>query len=207
MYIVFEGIVGTGKTTHSKKLFDFLKVKYPKKEIVWTREPGGTEISQKIRKIVQGTTFNEEMCPECEAYLYASSRAQTLRTIVKPTLESEGIVISDRSFITSLAFQGYGRDMGIEKIMQINKVAIEGFIPDLVVFLDYDVKECISRTYDGDEDKFERFGADFFEKVKDGYTEVSKLSIFKNRWVNVKLENASIEKNFECILKSIKDRI
>ena len=84
MYIAFEGIVGTGKSTQSKKLYDFLKEQYPSKEVIWTREPGGTEIAQKIRECVQGTEYGEEMGPVCEAYLYAASRAQALRTVVKP---------------------------------------------------------------------------------------------------------------------------
>ena len=104
-YIVFEGIVGTGKTTQSKKLYQYFKKQYPRKKIIWTYEPGDSEIANEIRKIVQGTNFNEKMDSICEAYLYASSRAQTLRTIIKPVLEKNGIVIADRSFITSLAFQ------------------------------------------------------------------------------------------------------
>lgn len=83
MYIIFEGIIGTGKTTQSKRLFEYLKEQYKDKEVIWTREPGGTEVSDEIRKVVQGTDFEEHMDPICEAYLYASSRAQSLRTVVK----------------------------------------------------------------------------------------------------------------------------
>jgi dTMP kinase len=204
MYIVFEGIVGTGKTTLSKKLYDYLKSKYPKKEVVWTCEPGGTEIAQKIRKCVQGTKFNEDMDPICEAYLYAASRAQSLRTIVKPIIEKGGIAISDRSFITSVANQGFGRDLGVKRALKINEPAVEGIHPDLVVFLDVAPKIAITRVHDGNGDKFERFGIDFYKKLRKGYKKISKMKMFKNKWVDVKLENDAIEKNFKIILKAVK---
>ncbi|MBU0534893.1 MAG: dTMP kinase [Patescibacteria group bacterium] len=204
MYIVFEGIVGTGKTTLSKKLYDYLKEKYPRKEVVWTREPGGTEIAQKIRECVQGTNFNEDMDPICEAYLYAASRAQSLRTIVKPIIEKGGIAIADRSFITSMANQGYGRELGVKRALKINEPAVEGIHPDLVVFLDVDPKIAITRVYDGSGDKFERFGIDFYRKLHSGYKKISKMKMFKNKWVNVKVEKDSIEKNFKLILKAVK---
>ncbi|KKU11155.1 MAG: Thymidylate kinase [Parcubacteria group bacterium GW2011_GWB1_46_8] len=90
MYIVFEGIVGTGKTTQSKRLFEYLKDRCLDKKIIWTREPGGTKISDAIRTIVQGTAFEENMEPICEICLYAASRAQSLRTVVKPVLDEGG---------------------------------------------------------------------------------------------------------------------
>jgi dTMP kinase len=105
MYIVFEGMVGSGKSTQSKRLFDYLKEKYPDWNIIHVREPGSTIIAQEIRLLAQAREFEEEMYPICEAYLYAAARAQLLHTVVHPTLDAGGIVISDRSFITSLAYQ------------------------------------------------------------------------------------------------------
>lgn len=105
MYIVFEGMVGSGKSTQSKKLFEYLQVKYPERKIIHVREPGSTIIAQEIRLLAQSRVFEEEMDPICEAYLYAASRAQSLRHMVKPTLDAGGIVIADRSFISSLAYQ------------------------------------------------------------------------------------------------------
>lgn len=204
MYIVFEGIVGTGKSTQSKKLYDYLKRKYPNKEIVWTREPGGTEISQKIRECVQGTKYNEEMDSVCEAYLYAASRAQALRTVVKPVIENGGIVVSDRSFITSLAFQGYGRGTGISTTLKINKSAIESITPDLVIFLDLDPDLSIIRLFDKNGDKWERLGVEFFHKVRKGYLKISKMKMFKNKWLNVKVTDAPIKQNFNLILRTLK---
>lgn len=125
MYIVFEGIVGSGKSTQSKKLFEYLKEKYPDRNVIQVREPGSTIIAQEIRLLAQSRVFEEEMDSICEAYLYAASRAQSLRHLVRPTLESGGIVVADRSFISSLAYQGEARGIGLDRIMEINHYAIE----------------------------------------------------------------------------------
>lgn len=182
IYIVIEGIIGTGKSSNSKALSDYLKEKYPQKEIVYTREPGGTEIAEAIRCLVQGTEFKEEMDPICEAYLYAASRAQSLQKIVKPVLDAGGIVISDRNFITSLTNQAFGRELGFEKVFEINKQAIEGFYPDLVIQLELDIETALSRTFDHKADKFERLPKEFYERVVEGYKFLQNHEMFKDRW-------------------------
>lgn len=204
MYIVFEGIVGVGKTTLSKKLYSYLKEKYPAKEVVWTCEPGGTEIAQKIRECVQGTHYKEEMDSICEAYLYAASRAQSLRVVVKPIIEKGGIVIADRSFVSAFANEGYGRGDGVQKIFRINKIAIGNTYPDLVVFLDQDPKLAISKVSDTEGDKFEKYGLYFYNILHNGYKKISKMKMFKGKWVNVRVEKDSVEKNFKVLLKAIK---
>ncbi len=173
-YIVFEGIVGSGKTTQSKLLYQWLKDKYPKKTVIWTREPGGSEVAESIRKVVQGTDFKELMDPVCEQYLYAASRAQTLRTVVRPVLESGGIVVADRSVFTSFTNQGFGRGMGLAKVLEINRAAVEDLWPDKVIYLSVPVKTGLSRTRDGGGDKFEKYGDDFYRKVVRGYRYVRK---------------------------------
>lgn len=154
-YIVFEGIVGSGKTTQSKLLAERLKA-------TWTREPGGSEIADAIREIVQGTEFGETMEPVCEAYLYAASRAQTLRAIVKPILDKGGTVVADRSVFTSLTYQAVARGLGMETILEINKIAVGDIWPDKVFYIDLPVEMALARTADTVGDKFEKFGPDFF---------------------------------------------
>jgi len=204
MYIVFEGVVGIGKTTLSKKLYQYLKRKYPDKKVVWTYEPGGTEIAKKIRECVQGTQYTEEMESICEAYLYAASRAQSLRAIVKPVIDKGGIVISDRSFVSALANEGYGRNDGVQRIMEINENAIGKIFPDLVIYLNLDPKLAISRVSDSKGDKFEKYGLDFYNKVVKGYKEISKMKMFKNKWINVDVTAKTADENFKVLLKSIK---
>ena len=184
-YIILEGVVGTGKTTQANNVFEYLKNKFPDKKVVLTREPGGTEIAEAIRKLVQATKFEEKMDPICEAYLYASARAQLLRKLVKPVLDQGGIVVSDRSFVSSLAYQGYTRGIGINKVLKVNKTAIENTNPDLILFLELDPEIGLSRTFDKEGDKFEQENVDFFRKIEQGYIEVSQLPEYKGKWVNI----------------------
>lgn len=105
MYLVFEGIVGSGKSTQSKRLVEYLRQKYPEREVLHVREPGSTPIAEDIRHLAQGKEWDEVMDPLTNAYLYAAARAQTLRTVVTPALRNGKIVVSDRSFLSSLAYQ------------------------------------------------------------------------------------------------------
>lgn len=206
LYIVIEGTIGTGKTTQSKKLTNWLKEQYPNKEVTLTREPGGTEIAENIRKAVQGTKYEEEMDPICEAYLYASARAQSLRKIVKPTLDKNGIVVSDRSFLTSTANQGGGRDIGIETILEINKSAIKGFIPDIILYFDLDIEKGIKRVFDEEGDKFESLGVGFYTKVKSSYTEMSGKKGYFKHWINIDASGTE-EEVFERIKNSLENLV
>jgi dTMP kinase len=199
VYIVLEGVVGTGKTTQAKKLFYFLKDKFPDREIILTREPGGTEIAEAIRKLVQGTEFNEEMEPICEAYLYASARAQSLRKIVNPVLDKKGIVISDRSFLSSTAYQGYAKGLGIDTVLDINKTAVADFQPNLILFLKLDPAIGLSRSFDKKGDKHEKEGVEFFRKIEKGYLKLSKKY---NQWKNIDA-SGNEEEVFENIKKEV----
>ena len=203
VYIILEGVVRTGKTTQSTKLYEYLKKKFPKREVVLTREPGGTEIAESIRNTVQAAKFNETMEPIAEAYLFAAARAQSLRKVVWPVLEKNGIVISDRSFISSLAYQGYAHGLGIKKILDINKIAIEKYMPNRVLFLDLDPAIGLKRKLDLDGDKFEHEGIEFFKKIELGYNKISEMHEFKNIWINVDA-TGSEEEVFNRILENIK---
>lgn len=206
LYIVFEGVVGTGKTTQSRKLEQYLSNLYPDRRVIWTREPGGTEIAESIRKLVQATEFSEEMEPICEAYLYATSRAQALRKIVQPVLSEGGIVIADRNFLSSLAYQGGGRELGIDTIFTINKFALGNIFPDLIIYLDINPEKGLRRTFDEVGDKFEKENLQFYQKIVDTYQEIAKLEQFKDIWFNINAEG-SIDKVFNRIINKIKSRL
>lgn len=203
MYIVFEGLVGAGKSEQSKRLYEYYLEKYPKKEVIWTREPGGSPIAEAIRTVVQGTKFSEEMDPICEAYLYASSRAQTLRRIVKPVLDKGGIVIADRSFFTSLSYQAFGRGLGPELVTNINQTAISSVIPDAIIFMDLDIKVGLSRTFDEAGDKFESLDISFFKKAYQGYKySRDNLKDFYKAWHDIDASGTRDEV-FASILKAL----
>lgn len=184
-YLVFEGVVGTGKTTQSKRLLEELKKRFPEKEIIWTREPGGSDIAEAIRVLVQGTPFTETMDPLCEAYLYAAARAQSLRIAVLPVLAKGGIVISDRSFCSSIAWQGFGRGLGLETILEVNKTAIKDLLPDLILEMDLDPEIGLKRTFDARGDKFETMPIEFFRSCVQGYRTLADHDLLKNRWQRI----------------------
>lgn len=181
-YIVFEGVVGTGKTTQSKRLLESLRRCYPEREIIWTREPGGDAVAESIRDLVQARQFSVPMDPICEAYLFAAARAQSLRSIIKPALARGAIVISDRNYVSSVAFQGFGRGLGAELILSINQDAINGCKPNAVIFIDTPTSIALARTHDRTGDKFEALDEIFFERVAAGYKFMSEHDSLKDVW-------------------------
>jgi dTMP kinase len=182
MYIVFEGLIGSGKTTQSKRLAAELQSRYPERKVLWTREPGGSDIAEAIRLLAQATPFGENMEPVCEAYLFAAARAQSLRSVIAPALANNGIVIADRSFASSVAWQGFGRGLGMEKVLDINKVAIEDHLPDIIVELDLNPAIAVQRTFDAKGDKFESLPLDFHERCREGYRALSAHPLVQDRW-------------------------
>lgn len=202
MYIVLEGVVGTGKTTQAKKLHEYFQRLYPQKEIVLVREPGGTEIAETIRNVVQAKLFNEEMHPLTDAYLYASSRAQSLNSLVKPTLDNGGIVIADRSFCSSLAYQGRAQWLGMERVWEINQHAVHDVMPDMVLFMDFDIETGLKRTFDAKGDKRERQNLWFFEKVYEGYNKLFEFPPTAHLMHRVDA-SGSIEEVFERVSNAI----
>ena len=202
MYIVFEGIIGTGKSTQIEKLYKYLKERFPQREVVLTREPGGTPIAEAIRKVVQGQVFEEEMELVCEAYLYAAARAQSLRKVVKPVMEKGGIVIADRSVFSSLTNQAFGRKLGFEKVYGINQEAVGDIWPDAVLYLNLPIEQGLVRAFDKGGDKFEKLGKDFYQEVAKGYKMVSQHKDFKDRWINIDASGTP-EEVFSRIIKAL----
>ena len=218
MYIVLEGIVGSGKSTQVRKLVEYLSChsglipesrflpsqEWRKRGVLSVREPGSTLIAEDIRHLAQKKEWeNEDMHPLTNAYLYAAARTQTLQTIVKPALEKWNIVISDRSFLSSLAQQGYTQWLGIERILEINREAMEWVFPDIVLYLDISADIALSRIFDEYGDKWEKMGKEFFESIIYGYEECEKLEIMKNRFIRVDASGDEDEV-FRRILEKLK---
>ncbi|HUS60452.1 MAG TPA: dTMP kinase [Nevskiaceae bacterium] len=170
LYIAFEGIEGCGKSTQCELLVARLRREFPKKEIVLTREPGGTEISEAIRNILLNPEISKnKMESLTEVYLFAAARTETLRKIVKPGLERGAIVVSDRCLYANLAYQGFGRELGVVRVWEINLPALEKTLPDLVVFPDVSVEVGFGRIRDREKDRMEKEEWEFHKRVREGY--------------------------------------
>lgn len=204
MYIVFEWSVWTGKTTQSKILVKKLQQEYPDREVLRVREPGSSPITNAIRTLVQATQFDEEMDALAEAYLYAASRAQSLNTIVFPALDRWAIVVSDRSFISSLAYQWYAMTWDIEAIWTVNKPIVNSRLPDVVFYFDMDVEKALARTFDTDWDKHESKGLEFFHKVEEWYQHVIQDARFSKliTRIDVSWDVEQVEEKIRRILKT-----
>lgn len=170
--IALEGPDGSGKTTQIQLLENYLKeLGY---EVVRTREPGGTEISEKIRKIILDND-NCNMSYMCEALLYASSRAQLVSEVIKPALSCGKIVICDRFVYSSMVYQGIGRGLGMERIKSINEAALDGLEADLTLMITIPYKEGLKRKkMQGTLDRLENSGNEFHKKVFKGYMDICR---------------------------------
>ena len=170
MFITFEGPDGSGKSTIIQKVYDYLiENNY---DVIKTREPGGSPIAEKIRNLILDTE-NTEMGYRTEALLYAASRAQHVEETILPALNENKIVLCDRFLISSLAYQGVGRNLGIENVRKINEFAINGVFPDFVLFFDVDPITTLKRKSSLDTaDRFEKEGKNVHERVYNGYKEI-----------------------------------
>ncbi|MFT8571775.1 MAG: dTMP kinase [Leuconostoc pseudomesenteroides] len=170
LFISFEGPEGAGKTTVLNILIAELQPKLGDK-LVTTREPGGNPISEAIRAILQPEDDNG-LEKRTEALLYAAARRQHLVEIIQPALAAGKVVISDRYVDSSLAYQGGGRDLGVEKIWQINQFAIDGLLPDLTIYLDVPSElglERVTANRKGKIDRLDKESLAFHQKVRQTY--------------------------------------
>ncbi len=176
MFIVIEGIDGSGKTEQIK----LLKKYYENKNVktLLTRDPGATAVGEKIRAIVLGND-TKNLCYEAEALLYAASRAQMVNEIIKPALEKNIVVLCDRYVDSSIVYQGIGRDLGINGVKMINDFGTNDLKPDYKYFLDIPSHVSIERRKNEEDDRIEKEGQAFFEKTRLGYLEVAKKESIK----------------------------
>ncbi|MFM7893365.1 MAG: dTMP kinase, partial [Actinomycetota bacterium] len=174
-YIAFEGVEGCGKSTHVKRLATHL-------DALVTREPGGTPVGATLRGIMADPA-NTQLSPRAEALMMAADRAQHLRELVVPTLESGRHVVSDRSVYSSLAYQGYGRQLDLVELRRLNDFAIASRWPDLVVYIRVELDVVRQRLLKRDTDRFEREDDQFFLRVIDGFDRLAEAE--PQRWLVV----------------------
>ena len=204
MFITLEGPEGSGKTTVAKKVVKELKQEGYK--VLYTREPGGVAIAEKIRDIILDVN-NTNLDARCEALLYAASRRQHLVEKVIPALEKDYIVICDRFIDSSLAYQGYARDIGIEEVYDINMFAINNCWPDITILLDIDPKIGLKRIKNNRQDEVNRLDLEninFHNKVHQGYQLIKEK--YANRFTLID-GNTSEDEVFNDVMKIIKNKL
>ncbi|MCB2293070.1 dTMP kinase [Clostridium algoriphilum] len=196
--IALEGPDGSGKTTQIQLLENHLKeLGY---EVVRTREPGGTEISEKIREIILDNE-NCSMSYMCEALLYAASRAQLVNEVIKPALNLGKIVICDRFVYSSMVYQGIGRGLGMERVKKINEAALDGLEADLVFMITIPYEEGLKRKkMQKTLDRLENSGNEFHKKVFEGYLDICR----KYDKIEVIDGNRNIDEVHKDIINTIK---
>jgi|SRR5690554_2563546 len=171
MFITFEGIDCSGKSTQVELLRAYLVKE--KKRVELIREPGGTEISEKIREVLLDKK-HFHMMMETEIFLFSASRAQLVREKIRPYLKEGVYVISDRFHDSTTAYQGFGRGIDINIVEHINKLAIGETVPDITFFIDIPVKVAELRKQNKDLDRIEVSDSNFFEKVRNGYLKLAE---------------------------------
>ena len=199
-FIVFEGGEGSGKTTMIELIYNLLIENGI--DCIKTREPGGIKISEDIRSIILDKN-NTAMDGRTEALLYAAARRQHLVEKVIPALESNKVVLCDRFIYSSLAYQGYAREIGLQDVYMINKFAIEDFMPDLNILFDLNPEVGLQRINKSESREINRLDLekiDFHNKVREGYKTLAQDE--KNKIVVI-----NAEKNIDEIFLEIKDII
>jgi len=180
MFITFEGPEGSGKSSQIRLLGDFLQSLGHVVRL--TREPGGTPIGDEIRACVHNV-HNTHMCAEAELLLYSASRAQLVSEVIRPSLAAGQIVLCDRYYDSTLAYQGYGRDLDLDALRQITHFATGGLKPDLTFLLDIDVEVGLARRAGGglEMNRLDLETVAFHQRVRQGYHHL--VSLEPSRWV------------------------
>ncbi|MFT4246044.1 MAG: dTMP kinase [Micrococcaceae bacterium] len=206
IFITFEGADGSGKTTQIVLLQKWLQEKYGL-EVIQTREPGGTPLGEALRDLVL-TNRNTPANPKAEALLFAASRSQHVSDLIRPALEDGKVVLCDRYIDSSVAYQGYGRELGAKKIADLSLWATDNLTPDLCIVLDIDADTSAARRGKRSaDDKIEAEGIAFQERVRNIYLELAKLNPETHKVVNAAkdIDNVFAEIK-ELIAKRLKQK-
>ena len=196
LFIVFEGLDGSGKSTQQQLLND--KLQSDKISSISFREPGSTVIGEKIVKILQS---DQKLSPLSELLLFYVSRSAIIEEKIKPALENYDVVICDRYFYSSIAYQGYGREMNIDFINQINDEVVKNIIPDLIFYMDINWEEKKKRKGININDRFEKEDRVFHNKVRSGYKSMAKKD--SDKWKIIDAEE-NIENISTFIYETVK---
>lgn len=182
MFITFEGPEGSGKSTQIKLLAAWLGEQGH--SVLQTREPGGTPIGDQVRHVLHDVD-NTAMASTTEILLYSASRAQIVAEVIRPKLVQNTLILCDRFYDSTFAYQGYGRGLDLESLRSITQFATDGLKPDLTLFLDIDVERGLARRVENDEEmnRLDLEAVEFHQRVRAGYHELMALE--PERWIHV----------------------
>jgi dTMP kinase len=198
LFIAFEGGEGCGKSTQARLLRDNLE--RDNIVVVLTHEPGGTPLGNRIRGLLK-VKRDFDISPQAELLLFAACRAQIIKDIILPALDAGTNVICDRFSGSTLAYQGYGRGLGLELIESINRIATGGLEPDLIFLLDLQPEAGLVRKHNTGDDRFEAEDIAFHRRVRDGYLELARHD--PCRWIVLEAQQP-VEKLGETILDRVR---
>ncbi|MBT3605996.1 MAG: dTMP kinase [Candidatus Latescibacteria bacterium] len=204
-FISFEGIDKSGKSTQAARLVRYLQE--AGREVVFTHEPGGTELGQELRHLAlnwKPQNSQSGVDPTAEIFLFAADRAQHVAEIIQPALEEGKIVVTDRYVDSTLAYQGYGRGLDLDQLEKIQQIATGGLLPDLTVWVDVDLATSRGRLAPGGADRMESEDDALFESVREGYGHLSLAS--PNRFLKVD-GTRTIDDIFEEIRNGVEARL
>lgn len=209
MLITFEGIDGAGKSTQIKKLASHLKQEG--REVLTLREPGGTDVAERIREILLES--RSEITPVGELLLFSASRAELVSQVVRPALQRGQTVILDRFFDSTAAYQGYGRGLDLEMLRAVISISTGSLRPDITFYLDILPEESLIRkfsekslplAFENEElDRMERSGLEFYRKVRDGYLKLIEEEPSRFRSINAR---GTVEEIHREILRTLRER-
>tara|TARA_Y100000813_G_C24082596_1_gene314165 strand:+ start:125 stop:754 length:630 start_codon:yes stop_codon:yes gene_type:complete len=200
-FIVIEGIDGCGKTTQIDAISKWLPssgLMRKDSKLIRTREPGGSLLGKKLRNLILDNDEHNKPSSLAELLLYSADRAEHVSKIISPSLKNQNWVISDRFSDSTLAYQGYGRNINMEILKQIESIVCQGVSPNLTIFLDISPEESISRRKNEIPDRIESEGIKFLEKVNEGFKMIAK----EKNWKTI-----SASQNIEIITNQIKETL
>ncbi len=184
-FITFEGPEGSGKSVQSRALAAFLEARgYG---VLWTREPGGTEMGRQVRQVL--FEYGDVLDPWAEVFLFLADRAQHVRSLIRPALAQGKVVICDRYTDSTLAYQGYGRGLDVAQLRTLNHLATGGLVPHLTLLLDVDVETGLRRRAGtGGLNSFDARALAFHQRVREGYLRMAAEE--PDRWVVIPTEGS-----------------
>ncbi len=188
-FTTIEGPDGSGKSTQARLLADHLASQGY--DVLFTREPGGTEIGDQIRRVIMSLD-NKRMSPQAEFLLFSASRAQLVRDVIQPKLAAGGVVVCDRFYDSSLAYQGYGHQLDLDQLRSVTQFVTGGLVPDLTLLLDLPSEEGLNRRKEaGLWNRLDDYDLAFHERVRAGYLRLAQAE--PQRWVVIDATRSKAE--------------